>query len=284
MLPEEYHDNKFSLFMKLFDIKGRVAVITGGYGVLGSSMARCLAAEGVHVVILGRNAEKGQQLVNELSALGSEACFCQADVLNRELLEKAKETIMDKWGRVDILINAAGGNMSGATIAPGQTVFDLNMEQFKQVTDLNLNGTVLPTLVFADLMVKQQKGSVINVSSMTAQSVVTRVVGYSVAKAAVDNFTRWMAVEMAKKFGEGVRVNAIAPGFFITEQNRTLLTNPDGSLTDRAKDVVRATPFGRMGEPEELNGAILYLASDASKFVTGTVLPIDGGFSIFSGV
>lgn len=270
--------------MNLFDVKGRVALITGGYGILGSSMARCLAAEGAHVVIIGRNKEKGQYLVDELSATGTEALFCQADVLDREMLERAKTQILDKWGHIDILINAAGGNMPGATIAPGQTVFDLNMEHFVKVTGLNLNGTVLPTLVFADQMVKQGKGSVINVSSMTAQSVVTRVVGYSAAKAAIDNFTRWMAVEMAKKFGEGIRVNAIAPGFFLTEQNRTLLTNPDGSWTDRAKDVIRATPFGRMGEPEELNGAIVYLASDASKFVTGTVLPIDGGFSIFSGV
>ena len=270
--------------MNLFDIKGRVALITGGYGILGSSMARCLAAEGAHVVIIGRNEEKGQHLVDELSATGTEALFFQADVLDREMLEKAKTQILNKWGHIDILINAAGGNMPGATIAPGQTVFDLNMEHFVQVTGLNLNGTVLPTLVFADQMVKQGKGSVINISSMTAQSVITRVVGYSAAKAAIDNFTRWMAVEMAKKFGEGIRVNAIAPGFFLTEQNRTLLTNPDGSWTDRAKDVIRATPFGRMGEPEELNGAIVYLASDASKFVTGTVLPIDGGFSIFSGV
>lgn len=269
--------------MNLFDIKGRVAVITGGYGVLGSSMARCLANEGVHVVIVGRHEEKGQQLVKELS-VSTEALFCQADVLDRLMLERAKEAIITRFGRIDILINAAGGNMPGATIAPGQTIFDLDMEHFKRVSELNLNGTVLPTIVFADQMVKQKKGSVINVSSMTAQSVVTRVVGYSGAKAAIDNFTRWMAVEMAKKFGEGIRVNAIAPGFFLTEQNRTLLTNPDGSLTDRAKDVVHATPFGRMGEAEELNGAIVYLASDASKFVTGVVLPIDGGFSIFSGV
>lgn len=268
----------------MFDIKGRVAVITGGYGILGSSMARCLAREGVHVAILGRNEEKGQKLVDELSALGTEACFLKADVLDRELLIQAKDVVLGKWGRVDILINAAGGNMPGATIAPNQTIFDLNMNDFKKVTDLNLNGTVLPTLIFAEQMAKQEKGSVINISSMAAQGVITRVVGYSAAKAAIDNFTRWMAVEMAKKFGEGVRVNAIAPGFFITEQNRILLTNPDGSLTDRAKDVVRATPFGRMGEPEELNGAIVYYASDASKFVTGTVLPIDGGFSIFTGV
>lgn len=268
----------------LFDIKGRVAVITGGYGILGSSMARSLAGQGAHVAILGRSAEKGQALAAELSALGTEACFVQADVLNREQLEAAKEQVMAKWGRVDILVNAAGGNQPGATIGPDKTIFDLDPEAYRKVVDLNLNGTVLPTLVFAAEMVKRKKGSVINISSMSAQAVITRVVGYSSAKAAIDNFTRWMAVEMAKKFGEGIRVNAIAPGFFITEQNRTLLTNPDGSYTDRAKDVVRATPFGRMGVPDELNGSILFYASDASKFVTGTVLPIDGGFSIFSGV
>lgn len=207
--------------MNLFDIKGRVALITGGYGILGSSMARCLAAEGAHVVIMAGMKKKDNIWWHELSATGTEALFCQADVLDREMLEKAKTQILNKWGHIDILINAAGGNMPGATIAPGQTVFDLNMEHFVQVTGLNLNGTVLPTLVFDDQMVKQGKGSVINISSMTAQSVITRVVGYSAAKAAIDNFTRWMAVEMAKKFGEGIRVNAIAPGFFLTEQNRT---------------------------------------------------------------
>lgn len=268
----------------MFNIKGRVAVITGGYGILGTSMAKSLASQGVHVAILGRNEEKGQKLATELSGLGTEACFVQADVLERAQLENAKKQVLDKWGRIDILINAAGGNMPGATIGPDKTIFDLEPEAFKKVMDLNLSGTVLPTLIFGAEMVKRQKGSIINISSMSSQSVITRVVGYSSAKAAIDNFTRWMAVEMAKKFGEGIRVNAIAPGFFITEQNRTLLTNPDGSYTDRAKDVVRATPFGRMGDPEELNGAITFYASDASKFVTGTVLPIDGGFSIFSGV
>lgn len=268
----------------MFDIKGRVVVITGGYGILGSSMAKSLASQGAHVVILGRNEEKGRTLAAELSSLGTEACFVQADVLDRDQLSRAKDQVIGKWGHVDVLINAAGGNMPGATIGPDKTIFDLDPEAFKKVMDLNLNGTVLPTLVFGEEMVKLKKGSIINVSSMSAQAVITRVVGYSSAKAAIDNFTKWMAVEMAKKFGEGIRVNAIAPGFFITEQNRSLLTNPDGSYTDRAKDVVRATPFGRMGVPEELNGAIAFYASDASKFVTGTVLPIDGGFSIFSGV
>lgn len=268
----------------MFDIKDRVAIITGGYGVLGASMARCLATQGVHVVILGRKPEKGEPLVEELSSLGAEALFCKADVLDREALVAARNTIVKKWGHIDILINAAGGNMPGATIMPDKSFLDIDFSAFNGVMNLNLMGTVIPTVVFGEQMAKQKTGSIINISSMTAQSVVTRVVGYSASKAAIDNFTRWMAVEMAKKVGEGVRVNAIAPGFFITEQNRTLMTNPDGSLSDRAKDVVRATPFGRLGEADELHGAVLFYASDASKFVTGTILPVDGGFSIFSGV
>ena len=268
----------------MFNIKGRVAVITGGYGVLGASMARCLAEHGVHVAIVGRKAEKGEPLAAELSSIGAEAIFCQADVLDREALEAARETIVANWGSIDVLINAAGGNMPGATIMPDKSFLDIDFAAFNGVINLNLMGTVIPTVVFGEQMAKQKVGSIINISSMTAQSVVTRVVGYSASKSAVDNFTRWMAVEMAKKVGEGVRVNAIAPGFFITEQNRTLMTNPDGSLSDRAKDVVRATPFGRLGEADELHGAVLFYASDASKFVTGTILPVDGGFSIFSGV
>lgn len=268
----------------MFDIKDRIAVITGGYGVLGSSMARCLARRGAKVVILGRKAEKGEKLVEELKALGTEAYFGKADVLNKAEVESVCAAVVKLWGRIDILINAAGGNVAGATIAPGQTILDMEIEAYQQVLELNLKGTVIPTLVFGAQMARQKRGSIINISSMTAQSVVTRVVGYSSAKAGIDNFTKWTAVEFARKFGEGVRVNAIAPGFFITEQNRTLMTLPDGSYSERAKDVVRATPFGRLGKPEELNGAVVFLASDDSSFMTGTILPVDGGFSVFSGV
>lgn len=268
----------------MFNVKDRVVVITGGYGVLGASMARCLSKLGAHVVIVGRKAEKGEALAAELSALGAEAMFCKADVLDREALIAAQEAIMEKWGRIDVLINAAGGNMPGATIMPDKNIFDLDIEAYRKVLDLNLVGTVIPTLVFGEVMAKNGKGSIINISSMSSQQMITRVCGYSSAKAAIDNFTKWCAMEMAKKFGEGLRVNAIAPGFFITEQNRTLMTNPDGSHSDRAKDVIRNTPFGRLGEADELHGAVVFYASDASKFVTGTVLPIDGGFSIFSGV
>ena len=270
--------------MSMFDLKDKVVVITGGYGVLGASMARCLAEQGAHIVVVGRKADKGEALATELSALGAEALFCKADVLDKEALTTAREAIVAKWGRIDVLVNAAGGNMPGATIMPDKSFLDIDFSAFGDVVNLNLMGTVIPTVIFGEQMAKQKCGSIINISSMTAQRVVTRVVGYSASKSAIDNFTRWMAVEMAKKVGEGVRVNAIAPGFFLTEQNRTLMTNPDCSLSDRAKDVVRVTPFGRLGRAEELHGAEIFFASDASKFVTGTVLPVDGGFSIFSGV
>ena len=270
----------------LYDLSGRVAVVTGGYGVLGGSMARFLSEQGARVAILGRDAAKGEAKTTEISsATGGDVMFLQADVLEKAALEKACEKLCSEWGGVDILLNAAGGNQAGATIAPNQTIFDLNTDAMRGVVDLNFMGTVLPTLVFGKAMADaKRKGSIINISSMAAQGVITRVVGYSASKAAIDNFTRWMAVEMAKKFGEGVRVNAIAPGFFLTEQNRTLLTNPDGSLTDRSRDIIAATPYGRFGEPEELNGTLGWLASDASAFVTGVVVPVDGGFSIFTGV
>lgn len=265
----------------LFEIKDLVIVITGGYGILGASIARYLAEQGARVAILGRSQEKGEALAAEI---GDRAMFVKADVLDTEQLTSAKDAVIEKWGTVDVLINAAGGNMPGATIGPGKTLFDLKMEDMQKVVDLNLMGTVKPTHVFGEVMAKKGKGSIINFSSMSAQRVITRVLGYSASKAAIDNFTRWTAVELAKSFGEGLRVNAVAPGFFLTEQNRTLLTNPDGSYTPRAEDVVRQTPFKRMGRAEELHGAIHYLSSDASLFVTGTVLPVDGGFSIFSGV
>lgn len=270
----------------LYDLAGRVAVVTGGYGVLGGSMARFLSEQGAKVAILGRNAEKGNAKAAEIAqTTGGETMFLQADVLDKEALQAVCDTLCAEWGGVDILLNAAGGNQAGATIAPNQTIFDLNTEAMRGVVDLNFMGTVLPTLVFGKAMADaKRKGSIVNISSMAAQGVITRVVGYSASKAAIDNFTRWMAVEMAKKFGERVRVNAIAPGFFLTEQNRTLLTNPDGSLTDRSRDIIAATPYGRFGEPEELNGTLGWLASDASAFVTGVVVPVDGGFSIFTGV
>lgn len=277
--------------MNIFDLTDRIAVITGGYGVLGSSMAQFLVGQGARVAILGRDSRKGTECAERIAAAthtSERIHFLEADVLNRESLEAALVNLTHLWGVPHILINAAGGNQAGATIAPTQTIFDINCDALRGVIDLNLMGTVLPTLVFGEAMAREPKerrhASIINISSMAAQSVITRVVGYSASKAAIDNFTRWMSVEMVRKFGEGVRVNAIAPGFFLTEQNRTLLTNPDGSLTERSADILRATPYGRFGQPEELNGTLAWLASDASSFVTGVVVPVDGGFSVFSGV
>ena len=266
----------------LFDIKGNVTVITGGTGVLGRAIAKYLALNGAKVVILGRKEDVGNQIAADIRAEGGECEFMKTDVLNVEVVRKNCEDILATYGRVDTLLNAAGGNMPGATIPPDKTIFDLQPDQFQTVLDLNLTGTVIPTQIFLEPMVKQGKGAVINFSSMAAFRPMTRVAGYAAAKAGISNFTAYMATECAKKFGEGIRVNAIAPGFFLTEQNRTLLTNPDGSYTQRGQDVIRQTPFGRMGEPEELCGTIHYLMSDASKFVTGTVAVVDGGFNVFA--
>ena len=267
---------------ELFNIKGYVVVITGGTGVLGRAIAKYLAVNGAKVIILGRKEEVGQEIVAEIKAAGGQCEFLKTDVMNQEVVQQNCDYIVEKYGRIDTLLNAAGGNMKGATIAPDQNFFDLEAKQFQTVLDLNLTGTVIPTQVFLKPMVAQGKGSVINFSSMAAFRPMTRVCGYAAAKAGISNFTAFMATECAKKFGEGIRVNAIAPGFFITEQNRALLTNPDGTFTHRGQDVIRQTPFGRMGDPEELCGTIHYLMSDAAKFVTGTVAVVDGGFNAFA--
>ncbi len=267
---------------QLFNIKDNVTVITGGTGVLGRTIARYLALEGAKVIILGRNEEVGKQIVDSIQSEGGHCRFMKTDVLDQKKVKENCKEILETYGRVDTLLNAAGGNMPGAVIAPDGNFFDLKVDEFQKVLNLNLTGTVIPTQVFLKPMVEQGKGSIINFSSMAAFRPITRVCGYAAAKAGISNFTEFMATECAKKFGEGIRVNAIAPGFFITEQNRTLLTNPDGTYTQRGKDVVHQTPFGRMGDPEELCGTIHYLMSDAAKFVTGTVAVVDGGFNIFA--
>lgn len=267
---------------QLFDIKDNVVVITGGTGVLGRAIAKYLAQEGAKVVILGRKEEVGNQIAAEIQQAGGVCEFMKTDVMDQTVVQQNCDDIMAKYGRIDTLLNAAGGNMPGATIAPDKTFFDLDPTQFQTVLNLNLTGTVIPTQVFLKPMVEQGKGNIINFSSMAAFRPMTRVCGYAAAKAGISNFTAYMATECAKKFGEGIRVNAIAPGFFITEQNRALLTNPDGSYTQRGQDVIRQTPFGRMGDPDELCGTIHYLMSDAAKFVTGTVAVVDGGFNAFA--
>lgn len=266
----------------LFCIKDKVVVITGGTGVLGKAIAVHLAEEGAKVVIMGRKAEVGNAIVNEIKAKGGEAMFLVTNVLDAEVLTQNRTDILKTYGRIDALLNAAGGNMPGATITPTGTFFDLKIKEFQTVLDLNLTGTVLPTQIFLEPMVAQKSGAIVNFSSMAAFRPMTRVAGYAAAKAGISNFTQFMATEVASKFGEGIRVNAIAPGFFLTEQNRNLLTNTDGTYTDRGSAVIRQTPFGRFGRAEELCGTIQYLISDAASFVTGTVAVVDGGFNAFA--
>ena len=265
-------------------MKEKVAVITGGNGTLGSAFAKGLAQAGATVFILGRNKKKSAAIVTELKNMGLDIFAVNCDVLDENSVNTAREKILQKAGRVDILINAAGGNMSGATVMPDQSIFDISIEQFRKVADLNLLGTVIPTIAFAKPMVGQGRGCIINISSMAATLPLTRVVGYSTSKAAVDNFTRWMAVEMANKHGNKIRVNAIAPGFFIAEQNRKLLLNEDGTLTARGNTIIVQTPMKKFGEPDDLISTVLWLCDERSSFITGIVVPVDGGFSAFSGV
>jgi NAD(P)-dependent dehydrogenase (short-subunit alcohol dehydrogenase family) len=268
----------------LFDLTGKVAIVTGGNGILGRSMCAALCDKGASVVILGRKKESGDQVAADLISKGGDASFMVCDVLNMDQLNQVKEAVLVKYGRIDILINAAGGNMAGASVQPDQSLFDVDMQAIRTVFDLNYFGTLYPIRVFSEVMVKQGHGNIINITSATVERPMTRVLGYSSAKAAVKNLTQWLAVEFAHKYGEKIRINALTPGFFLTEQNRFLLTNADGSLTPRGGQIIQGTPMRRMGSPEDLQGAILYLASDASKFVTGTTTIVDGGFDAYSGV
>ncbi len=269
---------------KLFSLDGQVAVVTGGTGVLGGAMARGLALTGAKVGVMGRRTEQAEAMAAEIIAVGGEAMPLPADVLDQGQLERASAQIREKWGRVDILINAAGGNAPGATIGPDQRLFDVSLDSLHQVFDLNWFGTWLPCQVFGAIMAEQKSGCIVNVSSMAAMRALTRVVAYGAAKAAVENLTRWLAVELAQRYGNGLRVNAIAPGFFIGEQNRRLLLDEDNQLTPRGQTIIDHTPAGRFGEPEELLGTLIWLCSPAASFVNGVVIPIDGGFSAFSGV
>ncbi|MFH6985731.1 SDR family oxidoreductase [Marinoscillum sp. 108] len=270
--------------MNLFDLSGKVVIITGGAGVIGSTLARSLAEAKCKLVILNRDQTKIDQRVAELKKITPDVMGRVCDVLNVKELEETNKLILDEFGRIDILINAAGGNIPGATQSHDQQIFDLKIEAIDQAMDLNLKGTVYPSLVFGRSIAENGSGSIINISSMATYSAITRVLGYSIAKSGVNTFTRWMACELARKYGDKVRVNAIAPGFFIGDQNRELLLNPDGSLTDRSKKVINKTPMGRFGEIRELAGAVQFLCSDSASFITGVVLPVDGGFSAFSGV
>ncbi|MCQ2375443.1 MAG: SDR family oxidoreductase [Salinivirgaceae bacterium] len=269
----------------MFSIEGKVAVVTGGAGVLGGSIAQHLVEQGAKVAVLGRHKENTEAKVAELQALGKgEVMAVVSDVLDVEKLRATREELIAKWGKIDILVNCAGGNVPGATIPDDKSVFDMKIEDFEKVTTINMNGTVYPSIIFGEAMAKQGSGSIITISSMASFQAITRVLGYAIAKGGILNFTQWMAQEMAIKFGEKVRVNSIAPGFFIGNQNRALLINPDGSLTERSKKVLAHTPMRRFGDISELNGTVQFLCSDAASFITGAVIPVDGGFNSFTGV
>ena len=272
------------LMNQIFTISEKVAIITGAGGVLAGTVAKSLAKSGVKLALLTRDTASISELLNEIEEEGGVAKGFKADILSEASLLRVKREIVSEYGRIDILLNIAGGNLPGATIAEDQTIFDMSLDDFKSVTDLNLNGTVIPSLVFGKVMAEQKEGVIINYSSMAVDRAITRVVGYSASKAAMENFTRWMSVEMAKKFGGKIRVNAISPGFFIGNQNRKLLLNDDGTYSKRGQSIIDNTPMGRFGNTEELNGTIHFLCSEASTFITGIVIPVDGGFSAFSGV
>ncbi|MEX2592190.1 MAG: SDR family oxidoreductase [Anditalea sp.] len=267
-----------------FSVKNKIIIISGGTGVLGKAIAVHLANEGAKMIILGRNPSKVEALVKEIKDDGGFAFAAVADVTDEGELQNLQEILSKDFNKIDVLINAAGGNMPGAIVTPDQTISDLSSEDVKKIMDLNYLGTFFPTKALLPLLLAENKGSIINISSMAASRPMTRVMGYASAKAAVDNLTKWLAVEFSKKYGPEMRVNAVAPGFFLTEQNRKLLTEEDGSLTTRGNQIIEHTPMARFGDPEDLFGTIQWLCSDASKFLTGTIIPVDGGFSAFSGV
>lgn len=270
--------------MENFSLNDQVIIVTGGTGILGQAFIKGLVEAGATVGILGRNEAVATQRADEVNANGGKAIALIADVLKEDELIAARTKILDKFGRIDGLVNGAGGNMPEAIVQPGSDLFKMNLDGLRKVLDLNLWGTITPTQIFGEAIAKNGKGSIVNISSMAPQVVITKVLGYSIAKAAIDIYNKWFAVEAALRHGDAIRMNAIAPGFFLTEQNRALLTNPDGSYTERGNLVLQNTPYKRFGEPSELIGALVWLLSDASKFVTGTIINVDGGFSIFSGV
>jgi NAD(P)-dependent dehydrogenase (short-subunit alcohol dehydrogenase family) len=270
--------------MNLFNLENKIILVTGGCGILGGGIAKYLLQNNATVILLHYKGAPLKEKVEELKFFSTKVSGFVCNVVDEKSLQVVSNKIIETYGKIDVLINAAGGNKPGATVGPDQSVFDVDVEQFKQVIDLNLFGSIIPSLIFGKEMAANKKGTIINISSMAADRAITRVMGYSASKAAIDNFTKWMSVELAQKYGDGMRVNAIAPGFFIGNQNRALLTNKDGTYTDRGNTIIENTPMKRFGESDELNGAIHYLCSEASKFVTGIVIPIDGGFSAYSGV
>ncbi|MGD1103291.1 MAG: SDR family oxidoreductase [Terriglobia bacterium] len=270
---------------RLYDFSGKTVVITGGTGILGGEIACALVGCGANVAILDRNLDPFQHILELMEPRANQAVAISADVLEPDSLRKAAETVREKFGTVDCLLNAAGGNKPQATTSADLRFFDLPADALRWVFDLNLMGTILPSQVFGKMMAEKGEGVILNISSMSAIRPLTRVVAYSAAKASVSSFTQWLAVHVAQEYSPRIRVNAIAPGFFLTKQNRFLLTEEQtGNLTARGKAIINHTPMARFGVPEDLFGAVLWLLSPASAFVTGIVLPVDGGFSAFAGV
>ena len=271
--------------VNLFDISGRVAVVTGGGGVLCGTMSRALGRLGVKVTVLDLFEEAAQRVADDIAAQGGTALAVRCDVLDKASLEAARDAVLTRFGRVDILVNGAGGNKKQATTSPDLSFFDLPPDAIRWVFDLNFVGTLLPSQVFGKLMAEQGQGVILNISSMNGFRPLTRIPAYSAAKAAVSNFTQWLAVHVAQEYSPRIRVNALAPGFFLTEQNRFLLTDEaSGELTPRGRTIIEHTPMGRFGDPEDLIGTVVWLLGDGARFVTGVVVPVDGGFSAFSGV
>jgi NAD(P)-dependent dehydrogenase (short-subunit alcohol dehydrogenase family) len=267
-----------------FSLAGKVIVVTGGTGVLGGAFIDGIAAAGGIVGILGRNEKIANERANAINQKGGQALVLIADVTSESQLEEACQKMLAAFGKIDGLVNAAGGNIPDAVVQTNQDVFQLNFQALQNVMQLNLMGTVMPTQVFGKAIKKNGSGSIVNISSVVSQLAITKVLGYSLAKSAIDSYTQWFALELANRFGDAIRMNSIAPGFFLTEQNKTLLTNTDGSLTERGQLVIQNTPFKRFGNPEELVGALIWLLSDASKYVTGSKITVDGGFTVFGGV
>lgn len=267
-----------------FDISGKVAVITGAGGIICGTMAREMAKKGARVALLDLFVESAQRIADEIVAFGGDAIAVKANVLDRESLEQARDQVLAHFGHIDILINGAGGNKKEATVSPELDFFSLDLNAFKWVFDLNVTGAVLTTMVFGELLAKQGSGNVINIASMASYHPLTNTVAYCGAKAAVANFTEWMATHFNQNYSRDIRVNAIAPGFLLTNQNRFLMQKEDGTPTDRGQRVLNKTPMGRYGEPEEMVGPVIWLCSDAASFVNGAVIPVDGGFSAFWGI
>jgi NAD(P)-dependent dehydrogenase (short-subunit alcohol dehydrogenase family) len=270
---------------RIYDFTNKTIVITGGTGILGGEIACALVGCGANVAIMDRNIKLADDVMKRIETAIGRVIIVYGDVLDRKILTQTFEKIISEFGKVDCLINAAGGNHPDATTSPDKSFFDLPLEAFRFTSDLNLLGTVLPCQIFGKHMADRREGIILNVSSMSALQPLTRVAAYSAAKAAVSNFTQWLAVHMAQEYSSKIRVNAIAPGFFLTKQNKFLLTDEKtGELTARGKSIIDHTPMGRFGEGEELLGTVLWLLSPASAFVSGIVVPIDGGFSAYSGV